>query len=254
MGFTRKIVVLIFIGLGFTVSLWSEESPHPGVIFVIDKSGSMDDMLPEIKNSVSDIISAFPTNHQAGLVTFDGCADDAIQYPVVFGKRTGPAILKEVGELEADGGTALDKALKFVDSIMLEAKACPRVIVFTDSDDTCEGNPVDFAEKWSKREKTMCSQVDIISSSPEASVQKNLEKIATMLGGNLWLADNSEQYYAAIARIIARERQNRDSNRLTDAQKKDGSLPTDGYQDEAADQIGEPENEKLKAKATQNKK
>lgn len=213
-----KYAIVIISGLlvaGLTLAITKKKNKNGNdvdetLMFVIDKSGSMYSQLPSIKSAIAQTAGSLRGNYRAGMMAFDGCGGDRIFYPqspgVPLGRRTGRKIITAVEGLRASGSTALALALERVQQIMEAEHICPQVIIFTDNADTCGGKASEIRDRFKKDREKYCLTLDIISSSQDDDVLRDLEDLADSLDGNLYLGDDTEDYIRAIERIRQRNR------------------------------------------------
>ncbi len=227
-------------------------SVDENVLFVVDRSGSMTSQLPSIKAAVSKIVGSLKPNHRAGLLAFDGCTEDRVSMVVPMRKRAGRKIVAALGTIRAQGATALAVALTKTKAIMETLKVCPRLVLFTDNQDTCGGNVQAILDEFKSNREKYCLELDVVSSSEDEQVLKGLQDLANELGGDLYQASEAEDVLNAIQKILAKAKRSGDGSvRGTDKKKDDddnGEDPNGDRDDDDDDDDDQKQKDKAKAK------
>ena len=240
----RRMTLLI-TGIGLTLASLAlaqrNDTPQENLLFVIDRSGSMGFELPKIKQTVQTTVKALPRNHQAGLIHFSGCSDKDIVYDPPMKVNGGRAVASKVSKLQASGSTALAKAIERAIKEIETARVCPKMLLFTDNYDTCDGDPQQIRERFSERSEDLCLELDILSSAEDEETLRQLEELAVGLGGNLHRVQSEEDMLEAIRRI--RERQRQGGGTTFDPDNPDNSGGDNG-DDNDDDDVDESETER----------
>lgn len=208
MKFGTVISAVLGVALlsGGSVSLAADKIEE-NIIFVVDRSGSMSSMMPNIKKTIGAAVKALPRKHRAGLIHFSGCGEQYIKYDPPLTVRGGRAVVAKLNTLVAGGGTDLAKAINRAVVAAEQLRVCPRLLLFTDNYDTCGGNPRQIMKEYEGRSEELCLEIDIISAAENEETLRQLEELANGFGGGLHRAQTEEEMLEAIRRILARKRQ-----------------------------------------------
>lgn len=229
----KFLITTLVTSMFFSVLAIATEGDN-NILFVVDKSGSMSSRMPAIKSSIGGTVSALPSTHSAGLIAFDGCGPSKVYYKVPLAKRAGRLIAAQVQALRPSGSTALAEALKKADSIMTDnAGMCLKIVVFTDSDDTCGGNVGEIARKWKEQRHKYCLTLDIVTTTEN----EVLNDLATTLGGSVYIGEYADDITEILRRITARRRAS-DGSRGSNGEIPPTDDPGDINDDDSEDDQG----------------
>lgn len=188
------LALLLAVGLGALAG-------PTGYLFILDASNSMNDpwaqgktKLDWAKEALIQTIQAMPENAPFGVVVFghrfpgdpkaQSCAD--IELVLAYGIHSAAersALIEKVQGISAKGWTPLAEALKFGAS---SAPAGTRLILLTDGEETCGGDPLSVAGE-------LCAKgyvVDVVGIALEAKAQSTLKSMAEKCGGKFVLAED----------------------------------------------------------------
>jgi hypothetical protein len=198
--------------------VFSDENPRlpkvKGLLYVIDVSGSMFTMLPQIKQSIETelIKNVSYTELAFGLVDFDGCGMDRVRYPVPMALANRDIMIQTISNFSAGGMTDLSAVLTFARDKIIRpyfdgTGECVPFLFFTDHIDTCTS-----AKGYLKilREITkMCTKqfsVDIITSvkftEDDIKIRARIDEIAEITGGVVYEAKDVEGMRRSIQRVL----------------------------------------------------
>lgn len=211
------------------------------LLIVLDVSGSMAPILPGIKSFLGAELPRLGANHAVGFMHFNGCGPSTIHYPVPIAKGTVPRILSVLRGLYADGATALAEALSLARQVIEGDGICPKMILLTDREDSCNGNPSAVLAGIDQ----YCLQISIVSTKSEEELIE-LKKLAESTGGKFHTAKDMEQRKAAFRKILAKKNQQK-SVTTYDAKQKQKAKAGGGGED--SDEQGSGVREPKKARA-----
>lgn len=190
----------------------TEESELPAMMLVMDASGSMDEAsgaggtrMEAAEGALAEVMAAVPDETQVGLRVFGGeesdneCANTRLEVPV--GPVDRAAIDSVMGGLGPAGATPL------ADSIEAAADDLPddmpgMIIVVTDGEDTCEGDPCEIAGQLVQ--SGIDVRVDVVGFQVAADEQGQLECIAESGGGTYFEAHDADSLAAQLRRAAVR--------------------------------------------------
>ena len=221
---------LVF-ALALLVSLASqaEEISARPVLFVVDISGSMHEMLPRIKAAISNKVDS-PQFHETetGLITFSGCGKGSASVAVPLGKNNAEKIKRVAQSLEAAGSTdivqGLTVAKEVIEKLIQEKRECGDVLLFTDHFDTC--NNGEQHHQMVKEISEMCQKMnstftlDVIGLTNDEDTLIYLEKLAGVAQGDIFTAVGWREIEKALETIFSKKEKNRQGLPRTSTIKK----------------------------------
>jgi len=215
----------LIIALTFTWLAYGQQAqPQEGIFFLVDISGSMTALLPNIGRSIREQSDA-PLLESAslGLISFAGCGKEHVHYLVPLAKNNAQAIKDGTNKLNAYGGTDLIAPLEFVRGLITkqitETGECANVILFTDNEDTCGNGNRHYAVL--KEIQSMCANIarefklDIISSTVDEPTRLFLDGIAGVTGGKVHDAGTLDEIGTRIKTIVESRRKSVKGKPLT---------------------------------------
>lgn len=181
----------------------------PGILIVFDKSGSMNDTLgggarklDYAKNAVRVQLSGLSENTPAGLIMFPQAGPCNTAITVGMGPKRIGQIQRVVGDLqEGDGDTPLAAAIDLACSVVIRHRAAVRVIVLTDGEETCGGDPL--AAATSCRNKGVDIEFHIVGFAVSDSARHQLNAIAKATGGQYYDARDADQLDTSLAEAFS---------------------------------------------------
>ncbi|MBD3210809.1 VWA domain-containing protein [Candidatus Micrarchaeota archaeon] len=196
--------IFLFLVLGITIGF---ASPY---LLVMDASGSMDDGLPPdynetkmeaAKRAANNFIDR--TSGEIGLMAFDACDDDGDPYSgriwVVQDFTTSKALLKsKVNSLEPWSSTPIADALSEARTYIMNTTGYGTIILITDGEETCGGEPVDVADMIYTEN---VGQVHVIGYLIGGNAEETAKNIAEAGGGEYYSVENAGQLEAALVQI-----------------------------------------------------
>ncbi len=180
----------------------------PKIEMIVDSSGSMGQALGEDKTKMfflKKMISRYFTDQWKeealsslrvyGAQKKGKCDDNHLA--VGFGEKSLGKIESSVGKLEPLGMTPLFKSVQMASMDLKDYKGPKRIIVFTDGEDTCGGDPCKVAEELNKNPQLdLKIYVVAIGFKPE---DKNFKKVSCL--GDTKVAENEEDLFNALGDI-----------------------------------------------------
>jgi hypothetical protein len=180
----------------------------PKIEMIVDSSGSMGQALGEDKTKMfylKKMISRYFTDQwkeeaQSSLRVYGAqkkgkCDDNHLA--VGFGEKSLGKIESAVGRLEPLGMTPLFKSVQMASTDLQDYKGPKRIIVFTDGEDTCGGDPCKVAEDLKKNPQLdLKIYVVAIGFKPE---DKNFKKVSCL--GDTKVAESEADLFNALGDI-----------------------------------------------------
>lgn len=171
-----------------------------GILIVFDKSGSMNDglaggshrKLDYAKNAVHTQLSGLSDRTPAGLIMFPHGSSCGTAIAVSMGPKKTGQIQAIVGGLsEGNGDTPLAVAIDLACSVVVRLGSPVRVIVLTDGEETCGGDPLAAATRC--RNKGVDIEFHIVGFAVSSSAKQQLRAIAKATGGRYYDAKDADQ-------------------------------------------------------------
>ena len=199
---SRIAVFLILAGLVYA------QAPY---LLIMDSTGSMEESLPNssqtkmeaAKIAATDFVDS--TSGEIGLRVFADC-DSSGDYikggiRVVENFTTDKASLKEkIGKLEPQANTAIADALQEGNDYLTATRGSGTIIIITDGEETCGGDPVDLAGQIYQNGT---GRVHVIGFLLGDSAEKKARAIAAAGGGNYYGASDVGSLTSALGQITA---------------------------------------------------
>ncbi|WP_042695772.1 VWA domain-containing protein [Azospirillum sp. B506] len=164
---------------------------EPEVVMIVDGSGSMDERylgpqsrMDLARRSIEHIVKGLPKPVDVALVEFTTCTD--VRRDKFYSAPERGDLIAEVNRLRPTGGTPLARSLERAGNI-ISGDADGTIVVVSDGDDTCHGDPCAVARAIKARKpRVTINVVDLSGESGRAVVQC----IAKATGGKV-LSPNS---------------------------------------------------------------
>lgn len=164
---------------------------EPEVVVIVDGSKSMDEAhfgsqsrMDLARRSIEHIVKGLPKPVDVALVEFTTCTD--VRRDKFYSAPERPALIAEVNRLTPTGGTPLARSLERAGNIV-SSDADATIVVVSDGDDTCQGDPCAVARAIKARKpRVTINVVDLSGEAGRATVQC----IAKATGGKV-LTPNS---------------------------------------------------------------
>jgi outer membrane protein OmpA-like peptidoglycan-associated protein len=168
-------------------------SDKPVVMFILDTSGSMNEQdlgemrIDKAKESIINTVSQLDRNrYNASLITFEECGAKVAVEP----SSNLDKIVDITRHLEVKGKTPLANAIKFSGKVLKNIDK-KMVILLTDGQETCGGNPVAEAKKLHKKYDININ-FQVIGYAVDDSTRRELEKISHISKG--WNYHDARNY------------------------------------------------------------
>ncbi|TWA66296.1 von Willebrand factor type A domain-containing protein [Azospirillum baldaniorum] len=164
---------------------------EPEVVLIVDGSKSMDERhlgpqtrMDLARRSIEHMVRGLPKPVEVALVEFTTCTD--VRRDKFYSAPERDALVREVQRLTPTGGTPLARSLERAGNIV-SSDAEATIIVVSDGDDTCHGDPCAAARAIKARKpRVTINVIDLSDQSGRATVQC----IAKATGGKV-LSPNS---------------------------------------------------------------
>ncbi len=198
-------LTLVALGLAF------HATAHENVLFLVDVSGSMAALLPNIATTLREqVVSPLRQQSGQGLISFSGCGRGFVNYLVPLAKNNGQQMKEGAGKLRPDGATDIVAPLEVARETILkqlhDTHECTNIILFTDNEDTC-GNGNKHHDVL-REIQSLCANysvdfnVDVITSSVNEEVLLFLDGITDITGGKIYDAATVDEIAARIKTIV----------------------------------------------------
>jgi len=199
-----------------------------GILFVFDKSGSMswgldgNDQAPAgsrridyAKAALMEQLRCLPDQVPMGLILFpfsEPC-DTAVVAGIGSGNKSQIAAVVSGVEAPwtpnepasfAAGGTPLAGAINLAGQVAAQHGGGINIVVITDGQETCGGNPVAVAQQW--RAQGIDVQFHVIGLVVDAPARQQLSAVAAAGGGRYYDAQNAAQLSSALGRAVQAHR------------------------------------------------
>lgn len=206
------LLFLILVALLYPVSTLAEQE-GANILFIFDASGSMQQTMegkPKLKIAkevLSALVGDLPKDAKVGLEAYGhrektGCDDIEIVVPV--GKLDVDVIKQKINSLEALGNTPIASALEMGADVVRGLSGKKTIILISDGEETCGGDPVGVTEKI-KKEFGVDVAIHVIGFDVSEKEKQQLSGIAQAGGGKYYSADNVNQLVAAFDEVVKKE-------------------------------------------------
>ncbi len=170
------------------------------LMFILDASNSMNVVVENrvtrfswAKEALQNVIAELDEDTQFGVVVFghrvphtrpeESCQD--IEMLVPFGSHTAAdreRIITRIGRLSAMGNTPLAASTEYAANAQTQA----RVVLLTDGEETCHGDPNAVARRLAARGQVL----DIVAVGVSPRIQADLAALAELTGGRFLMVDD----------------------------------------------------------------
>ena len=206
----QVFLLAVISGSLLCTSVQSAEG-ETSILFIFDASGSMNQKvegkskLNISKDILSDLIGDMPSETQVGFMVYGhagavkkGC--DAIELSVPIKALDSDLIKKKIMALQAKGKTPIAASLEQGAEVIEKIKGAKMIVLISDGEETCGGNPLKEAEKLKKAHRDDIL-IYVIGFAVKGKERKQLEGIAKAGGGSYFSADTAEQLKKSLAVI-----------------------------------------------------
>ena len=166
---------------------------RPEVMLVVDGSGSMKDPFPgaasrldAAKNALSLVVGNLHHEITTGLVSFTDCGETST--PVKYAYRDRPELLARVRRLSASRKTSLANSIRRAGNAA-KSVGPVTVVVVSDGDDTCGGDPCGAARALKGRKPLL--EISVLDMSGGGSAA--LQCVAEVTGGRVFVPETAAQ-------------------------------------------------------------
>ena len=166
---------------------------RPEVMVVVDGSGSMQEPFPgassrldAAKDAISGVVRSLHHEIRTGLVSFTDCGETSA--PRKYGYRERPELLAQVRGLSASLRTSLANSIRRAGNAA-KSVGPATVVVVSDGDDTCGGDPCEVARALKRRKPLL--KINVIDLSDGRSAV--LQCVADATGGRVFVPANALQ-------------------------------------------------------------
>lgn len=171
---------------------------------IVDYSGSMEPWINQAKSVMVNILPKIPRNVQIGFRAFGSsnlsiinplaaCTNSKLVTP--FGTSNANSIYTGMNSIGIGGATPLVYALQqaaYKDLANLNSSLKKKIVLITDGDDTCGGNPCAFVRTLIANSKDI--QIDVI----KINGGDGLRCLADETGGNYYNINSSQDFGKAL--------------------------------------------------------
>jgi len=197
------------VGLFFTLGV----SFGSSLLFILDVSGSMKGKLGErtkldvAKDILIDLQKGLPDDLRVGLMAYGhyGNKDcSAIELLVPLGTDNRKSIVQKLSALKADkGATPIAGSLKKAGEILKTEKGKKTLVLITDGNETCGGDPVKVAK--SLKDSLTDIRVHVIGFGVGTNEENELISISESGGGSYYAAKDANQLAQSLKNIEREE-------------------------------------------------
>jgi hypothetical protein len=181
--------------------------------WVLDASSSMNGELEGrkkidlAKQAMSDILPKIPANTQVAYrwfgsqspATHHDCKDSLLAYPMKPAESN--KIVTQLGQVEARGLDPLGFTLEKVRADMKASFGSRVVVLITDGNDDCGGDPVGELERW-KKEK-LNAKLYVVGIDLEGTrAQTELKRLAEISGGQYFSVSSEKEMISALEDMV----------------------------------------------------
>lgn len=206
--FMGVLIVAVFILFVPAVALAEEDKPN--ILFIFDSSGSMMDPIGDVQSKLEvakKVLSSLAGDHLAGanvgLMAYGhrektGCDDIEILVPI--GKLDVNVIKQKISSLDAKGNTPIASALERAANEIQGLKGKSTIVLISDGEETCGGDPIRAAEIIRKR-MGINVIIQVIGFDVDDKAKQQLAGIAQAGGGKYYAARDAEQLKNSLIEI-----------------------------------------------------
>ena len=203
-------VVIVPVLILFVPAVALAEEDKPNILFIFDSSGSMmnpiADKEPKLvvaKRVLSELVGENLAEANVGLMAYghrekSGCDD--IETLVPIGKLNVDEIKQNIASLEAKGNTPIASALEKGANELQGLKGKSTIVLISDGEETCGGDPIRAAEVIRKR-MGINVVIQVIGFDVDDKAKQQLAGIAQAGGGKYYAAKDAEQLKNSLIEI-----------------------------------------------------
>lgn len=204
------ILLTVAIFILFVPAFTLAEEDRPNILFIFDSSASMTNHISGVgskmeaaKKVLSEVVGDLPADINVGLEVYshrkvDSCDDIEIVVPI--GKLDVDEIRQKINSLQALGNTPIAAALEKGASELRLLKGQKIIVLISDGEETCDGDPIGTADHI---RKTMGTDViiHVTGFDVDNRAKQQLAGIAQAGGGNYYEAINARQLKQSLVEI-----------------------------------------------------
>ena len=211
---------LAALTLGLLCFAVAASAAPQNIVFILDASNSMhkpfgvDSRLDVAKQALIDLLPVVEEIEQSGLYVYGhridkedeqaSCQDIEALFPILAGSAAGdPAVIDTIRALEARGKTPIADALITVSNDLTGFSGESVIILITDGEETCGGDPVVVAQMLRTLEPPIVLHVVGLDISED--VRLSLTEIAGVTGGSYYGVASAMELRSALLAAIAPE-------------------------------------------------
>lgn len=212
---SKRFLVYVFVFLfllAFLVKGFAGEERAANLLIIVDSSNSMSlrtkdgkQRLEAVKISLGKLVEGLSGNVNVGMIAFGhrdkgkyGCKD--IEMVIPIGPLDVATVKKELSLLQPRGVTPLSASLKKAATILKNLKGKSCILLMSDGEETCGGNPVKIA-CWIKEKCGIAVVVDVVGLNVTKRAQVQLLDIAAAGGGQYYAANSSDEIGSALTNV-----------------------------------------------------
>ncbi|MDS4026285.1 MAG: VWA domain-containing protein [Candidatus Contendobacter sp.] len=180
----------------------------PGVLFILDASGSMKAKIDNrekiviAKEVMSNLLRDLPATIQVGLEVYGhhtkgDCNDIEVMAPV--GQTDKAALIQRIQAIDPKGMTPITQALQVAAEQLKTAEQETTVVLVSDGEETCKGDPC--AAVGSLVQQGVKLKVHVVGFDVAEKEQQQLMCIAKAGNGRYFTANNAEQLKDALTEV-----------------------------------------------------
>ncbi len=178
-------------------------------LIILDKSGSMEEAtstggtrLELAQDVLRQYITDMPDDSVLGLRTYgidDSCIETELNYPI--GPLNRPALISAIDALTPKGYTPIADTLTYIPSDMQGISGVKEVLLVTDGQETCGGDPVSVASSLASADPDLAIHV-VGFNINIAQAQQNLREIPRVARGTYIPAESQDDLLQAMSVVI----------------------------------------------------
>ena len=207
------LLFLILVAFLYPVSTLAEKE-GTNILFIFDASGSMrgaiegKSKLKTAKEVLSALVGDLPADANVGLEAYGhrisrteknkSCKD--IEMLVPLKRENSKIIIKRLNSLNAKGMTPISASLEKSADVLRGLSGKKTIILISDGEETCGGDPVGVAGKI-KKEFGVDVVIHVIGFDVKEKDKMQLAGIAKAGGGRYYSADNAQQLKQSLTAI-----------------------------------------------------
>lgn len=182
------------------------------VLLIMDQSGSMSEMIGDTnstrmevaKDVLIEYVNSFNPDDQVGLRLLGStCETSLLQAISPIGD--GTAMINQIQSIIPEGYTPLALALEAAAEDLEGIEGIREIVMVTDGEETCEGNPVAAATFLAQSDPNLQISINVVGFNvlDDVSTQDNL-RLIPRAGGGIFIAAESEDDLLQALSIISR--------------------------------------------------